>query len=246
MFDKAGITEEELGRYGKTIRPRVVSNTYRYDDCKVQIGTLNEGDPGSGVLAKITDAAAAAYAVDGSGVSVNWVPSTLAAGESYVDGGAGSIAQEFSLHILGPHTYDSQPADEIPVWDSVGMIQAYNQDRQEVQVQTAGTTIESYDNPLAAISMQTATSGEITDIAEDLELEQPPYDLTDDGDSIAPVALAPLRVQPYTDLGNNTSTVTIRNVFLPAGFALLDMGKNGLTGTFDVSVKAVLECRDWE
>ena len=126
------------------------------------------------------------------------------------------------------------------------MIQAYNQDRQEVQVQTAGTTIESYDNPLAAISMQTATSGEITEIAEDLELEQPPYDLTDDGDSTKPVALAPLRVQPYSSGQSNTSTVTIRNVFLPAGFALLDMGKNGLTGTFDVSVKAVLECRDWE
>ena len=126
------------------------------------------------------------------------------------------------------------------------MIHAYNQDRQEVQVQTAGTTITSYDNPLAALSTQTATSGEITDIAEDLELEAPPYDLDDQGDSVKPVAIANLRVQPFTSGQSNTSTVTLKNVFLPAGFACFDMGKAGLEGTFDVSVKAVLECRDWE
>lgn len=236
MFDKAGVTDEELGRYGKTIRPTVFSNAITVDNMSVQIGDVKPYDP-PGQLAAINDGAA---------TGGDWNPTTLAAGESYVDGNAGSIAQEFYLHILGDHKYTSQVAGEIPVWQSVGMIKAYNQDRQEVQVQTADTTIASFDNPLAALSTQTATSGEITDIAEDLELEAPPYDLTDDGDSTKPVALASLRVQPFTSGDTNNTTVTLKNVFLPAGFAIFDMGKAGLTGTFDVSVKAVLECRDWE
>lgn len=235
MFDKAGVTDDELGRYGKTIRPACFSSDIGTDEMSVQIGDPKPYD--QPILAQIADA-------DATGG--DWSRTTLAAGESYVDGNAGSIAQEFQLHILGDHQYTSQPVDEIPVWNSVGMIKAYNQDRQEVQVQTADTTIASYDNPLAALSTQTATSGEITDIAEDLELEAPPYDLSDDGDSVKPLAIAPLRVQPYTSGDINTATVTLKNVFLPAGFAIIDMGKGGLTGTFDVSVKAVLECRDWE
>lgn len=235
MFDKAGVTDEELGRYGKTIRPTVFSNEVTVDNMSVQVGVVKPYDQPN--LAHIKDGAAAGG---------DWNPTTLAAGESYVDGNAGSIAQEFYLHILGDHRYTSQVAGEIPVWQSVGMIKAYNQDRQEVQVQTADTTIVSFDNPLAALSTQTATSGEITDIAEDLELEAPPYDLADGGDSTKPLAIAPLRVQPYTSGQSNTTTVTLKNVFLPAGFAILDMGKAGLSGTFDVSIKAVLECRDWE
>lgn len=235
MFDKAGVTDDELGRYGKTIRPACFSSDIGTDEMSVQVGVPFPYDQPE--LAKIRSADA---------IGGDWSRTTLAAGESYVDGNAGSIAQEFSLHILGDHQYTSQPVDEIPVWNSVGMIKAYNQDRQEVQVQTFDTTIASYDNPLAALSTQTATSGEITDIAEDLELEAPPYDLVDDGDSVKPLAIAPLRVQPYTSGDINTATVTLKNVFLPAGFAIFDMGKAGLTGTFDVSVKAVLECRDWE
>ena len=235
MFDKAGVTSDELGRYGKTIRPALFSSDISVTNTALQIGSPKPYDQPD--LANIADQ-------DATGG--DWDLTTLAAGESYVDGGAGSIAQEFQLHILGPHKYTSQPVDEIPVWNSVGMIHAYNQDRQEVQVQTAGTTIESYDNPLAALSTQTATSGEITDIAEDLELEAPPYDLSDNGDSVKPVAVASLRVQPMTSGDLNTNAVTIKNVFLPAGFAAFDMGKGALSGTFDVSVKAVLECRDWE
>lgn len=235
MFNKAGVTDDELGRYGKTIRPSCFSSDISTDQLSVQTGDPKPYDQPN--LAQIKDRAA---------TGGDWDRTTLAAGESYVDGNAGSIAQEFHLHVLGPHQYSSQVTDEIPVWTSVGMINAYNQDRQEVQVQTADTTISSYDNPLAALSTQTATSGEITDIAEDLELELPPYDLTDDGDSTKPVAVTSLRVQPYTDASSNTASVTLKNVFLPAGFAIFDMGKGGLTGTFDVSVKAVLECRDWE
>lgn len=234
MFDKAGVELEELGRYGKTIRPACFSSAISTDQLNVQVGEPKPYDQPD--LAQIKDESA-----NGG----DWDRTTLAAGESYV-AGTGSIAQEFGLHILGSHVYTSQVTDEIPVWSSVGMIQAYNQDRQEVQVQTAETTIESYDNPLAALSTQTATSGEITDIAEDLELEAPPYDLTDNGDSIKPLAVTALRVQPYSSGDTNIASVTLKNVFLPAGFAIFDMGKAGLTGTFDVSVKAVLECRDWE
>lgn len=235
----AGVTDDELGRYGKTIRPNCLPANIAVNKLDVRAGDPRPYDGGGGepVLAQIRELNA---------VGGEFTATTLAAGESYVDGNAGSIAQEFNVHILGAHNYSSQPTDEIPVWTSVGMIHAYNQDRQEVQVQTAETTISSYDNPLAALSTQTATSGEITDIAEDLELELPPYDLDDDGDSVRPLAISPLRVVPYSNGEVNTATVTLKNVFLPAGFAMVDMGKAGLSGTFDVSVKAVLECRDWE
>lgn len=235
MFELAGVSDDELGRYGKTIRPNVQPSNISVQKLDVQVGNFFPYDQPNPAQIKTADA-------EGG----DWNATTLAAAESYVDANLGSIAQEFNLHILGGHVYSSQPTDEIPVWSSVGMIHAYNQDRQEVQVQTADTTIASYDNPLAALSTQTATSGEITDIAEDLELEAPPYDLDDDGDSTRPLAIAPLRVQPYSSGEANTATVTLKNVFLPAGFAMIDMGKAGLTGIFDVSVKAVLECRDWE
>ena len=94
----------------------------------------------------------------------------------------GTEVDKWKVHVLGNNQASNQ--DDVKVWDSVGMVMAYNQDRMEqIPDATADSAIVTPNNPLAALRSQSVMSGEVTDIAEDQELEAPPYDIADSGDS---------------------------------------------------------------
>jgi len=235
MFKEQGVTKSEIGRYSHTIRPILFDNTISTDKLEVQIGKPTPGD-GGGTLAQIVS-------LDSTGGE--WDITKFVSAVQYSQAADKPMANPWTVHLLGKHEeLPGGPTDAGPRYASVGMIHAYNQDRQQVQVQVEGTAIKALDNPLAALITQDVTSGELSEIVSEQETQAPPYDLVRDGDSVKPVALGEFRSTSYFDTGL-PSSVTLKNVFLPAGFAAIDMGKAGLSGTFDVCVKALVECREW-
>lgn len=234
MFKEQGVTKSEIGRYSHTIRPNLFDSSISTDDLDIQIGDPKPVD--LPVLAKIDS---------NDATGGDWDRTTFVSASQYTLAADAAIADTWTVHLLGKHQESAGgPVDASPRYVSVGMIHAYNQDRQQVQVQLEGTAIKALDNPLAALITQDVTSGELSEIVSEQETQLPPYDLVRDGDSVKPVALGEFRSTSYFDTGL-PSSVTLKNVFLPAGFAAIDMGKGGLTGTFDVCVKALVECREW-
>lgn len=197
MFDNIGAEGEELGRYGKTIRPLLdKSHSGKVTD------TMNPFT---------TDSSGTAYVFEGG----EWSYTQLAVTPTYQEGAQIVAEQEwadaFSLHICEENLVAGNTATASGYYKSVGMIHSYNIDRQEVQVQTVDTVIDGPSNPLAQlISSGNQAAGEVLDILEEQELEAPPYDLDDDGDSIYCVT-DNIAVTPTT--GGTVSFMS----FVPAG-----------------------------
>ena len=117
------------------------------------------------------------------------------------------------------------------------MIHSYNIDRMEVITPTAEETVEGPANPLAAlIASGNQAAGEILDITNEQELEAPPYDLTDGGDSVEPIVRAIVKVP--TTLG-----ISRTSMFVPAG--LFELQVNG-TGNYNLYIDVVgqVMCKD--
>ena len=94
------------------------------------------------------------------------------------------MTDSWTVTVLGSNLAQTTEADGTKTWTSVGMVHAYNQDRmEEIPDATADSSLVSPNNPLAALRSQSVISGEVTEIAEDQELEAPPYDIADSGDS---------------------------------------------------------------
>ena len=94
---------------------------------------------------------------------------------------------------------------------SVGMIHSYNLDRMEVVTPTIDDAISGPSNPLAMLRQTgNQAGGEVIDIAQEQETEEPPYDQADNGDSIQTI---------YAGFGGSTSEFpTVRfQCFAPAG-----------------------------
>jgi len=240
MFRKAGVSKREMGKYGRTIRPFLEKNmvTVTYPDPALpQVPTVTEND----VL----------IPVGCSDSKREWTYTTLANevafSEGTIPGPASATALEgmsdtWPLTILGVNT-ESAHAGENILWSTVAMIHSYNLDRMEVVTPTDEEVISGPQNPLAALISASAASGEVIDIAEDQELEKPPYDVRDDGDSVQPV---------IADYGNtNTATlqvIRLRNIFVPAGILTISQGTSGnlvQTVVALVTVKAIVNCKDW-
>jgi hypothetical protein len=121
---------------------------------------------------------------------------------------------------------------------TVGMIHSYNLDRQDVVTPTtAGETIQGPENPLAAlIASGNQAAGEILDITEQQELERPPYDEADGGDSVEGIRAQIAKVPSI--LG-----VVRTNMFVPAG--IFELNVSG-SGNFDMYIDVIGEvlCKD--
>ena len=240
MFRKAGVTKREMGKYGRTIRPFLdpeqVSVTYP-DPLLPQVPTVTEED--TLVPLGCTDA------------QREWTYTTLANEVQFSEGtipGAAAgghlegVSDTWPLTICGENA-DSAHAGTNQLWSTVGMIHSYNLDRMEVVTPTAEEVIAGPANPLAALISTSAASGEVIDIAEDQELEAPPYDIRDKGDSIGRI---------IADYGNtNTATLQVirmRNIFVPAGILTISQGTSGNLVQDVViltTVKAIVDCKDW-
>ena len=227
MFRQAGITKKEMGTYGRTLRP-YFSQDHQFD-----------GDQPLKLMN--VDTLAAVSATGGE-----WTYSTLGSvptfGDENVDDIDIPIVDKWHLTVLGGNLIEATSSDGVKTWTSVGMVQAYNSDRMEmVPDATADTSLLSPNNPLAALRSQSVSSGEIVDIAADQELEAPPYDVADAGDSIR-------AMYDYMPIGGTTSGATsaIRTwglYFFPAGLISLTNNENN-SNLLEIEVLGKELCKD--
>ncbi len=222
MFENAGVTEDELGRYGKTIRP--------YLD-------LGMTAPTATIIQPITaNSQTGDWDLDGG----EWTYSQLAVTPTYEEGPTPSTevpwADAFSLHICEENSVIDDDATQSGLYKSVGMIHSYNIDRMEVVTPTADSVITGPTNPLAQlISSGNQAVGEVIDITENQELEAPPYDLDDNGDSIQ---VAPLAISA----SSSEFPVAKLMAFIPAGLARISIGTG--SGFLHVKVLDKILCKD--
>ncbi len=198
MFENAGVTGDEIGKYAHTMRPYLDKGHSTGTEANCQ--TVNS----DGAIVEL----------DGG----EWTYSRLAVTPTYTDVVPVDPTEEywadgFNLHICEENEVQGSTVNESGYYKSVGMIHSYNLDRQDVTTARVGDgeTITGPSNPLAQlISSGNQAVGEVIDITEDQELEFPPYDLDDDGDTIQTVSAG---------VGASTSEFpTIRfQCFAPAG-----------------------------
>ena len=197
MFEHSGITDDEKGRYGKTMRPYLDASHVNATDLVPftlkSDNTAIEYDKGDWTYSEL--ATVPLYDAE----TVKMEDSTL------------SVADAWPIHICETFVADQVEGETSGTYKSVGMIHAYNLDRQDVVTPAADNVVEGPQNPLAAlIASGNQATGAILTIAEDQELEKPPYDTNDDGDSCATA------LQAYK-LSRTTGGVVSMDMFLPAG-----------------------------
>lgn len=228
MFRQAGITKKEMGTYGRTLRPYFSQDHQTSGDEALRLSNVQT--------------LAAVNATGGE-----WTYSTLGSAPTFedatdVDSIDIPMVDKWVLTVLDGNKIIKTSSAGIKTWQSVGMVQAYNSDRMEmVPDATTDTSLLSPNNPLAALRTQNVVSGEIVDIAVDQELEAPPYDVADAGDSIR--AVFDLMPVGGTTAG---STAAIRSwglYFFPAGLVSL---QNSVTGSnnFEIEVLGKELCKD--
>jgi len=223
MFEHSGITEDEKGRYGKTMRPYL------------DVGHLS----GTELQPFSIDSANNAVIFDGG----EWTYSQFATVPLYEAGGVDmkdstlAVADSWPVHICEDNVDDDTEDKTSGTYSSVGMIHSYNLDRQDVVTPAADNVVEGPANPLAAlIASGNQATGEILNIAEDQELELPPYDQKDDGESIATV------VQGY-GLNKTTGGSFSINCFAPAGI-LRVLSSAAADVAIEVTVLGEVLCKD--
>ena len=225
MFRDAGVTKREMGKYGRTLRPYFSIDHQSSGDQAPRLF-----DPGSLGLA--------------NAVGGDWTYSTLASSPPLTD--TENIedtdippVDEWVLTILDSHGVQATSSEGVKVWDSVAMVQAYNQDRmEEIPDATGDSAIVPANNPLASLRTQTLTTGEILEIATDQQLEAPPYDISDTGDSTE----ACFDYMPVSKSG----TAQLRNwglYFFPAGVCAL-LSNVASTNALDIEVIGKELCKD--
>ncbi len=227
MFRNAGVTKSEMGKYGQTIRPFLDQGMVDYTDKAhpVEDNTL--------VPLGCTDAARV-WTYSDVATSPGWtIEETGTGGLSLVDA--------FKLTICDEnYTESTATAGVTTKFSTAGMIHSYNIDRMEVVTPTGSEVIQGPNNPLAALRTQAVTSGEVTEIAEDQELEATPYDISDAGDSVDKIII------DY--LNTNTATLQVArvyNVFVPAGILSFSQGSDGtITPAILIDVKGSVLCKD--
>ena len=226
MFENAGIEGDEYGRYGKTIRPYL--DVGHSSGTEAQCETVNSQ---TGLVK-----------YDGG----EWTYTSLATTPIYGDGPRPNVttqpwANPFSLHICENNVATIPGGDtESDFYAQVGMIHSYNLDRMEVVTPDAADTVSGPSNPLAQLRLTgNQAGGAVLDIAEDQELEAPPYDQADNGDSIETISCG---------LGGSTSEFpTIRfQAFLPAGLMRVSApsATAALPIAMEVTVLRKVLCKD--
>jgi hypothetical protein len=210
MFDNAGVSKSELGRYGHTIRP-YLSDCHRKAELAYdpeQASTLVIGQPTVVQCSSLLPMKKGEWTYSNLATTPLYTEAAGAMGSSTLD-----VADSFELTICDTNQVPTTETGTSGQYDSVGMIHSYNLDRMEVVTPdtTPGITIEGPQNPLAAlIASGNQAAGEILEITQDQELEKPPYDTSDNGDSTKAIIAQTAKVP--TTLG-----VTRGSMFVPAG-----------------------------
>jgi hypothetical protein len=231
MFENAGVEGDEMGRYGKTIRPLLDGNhqfagtadntlvPYTRDSDKTTLRKYNVGE--------WTYTQLSTTPIFKPGLSPT---ESSTRGDDWADNFNLQICEENEFEVAG----DTKSSG---MYSRVGMIHSYNLDRMEVVTPTSDETLETPSNPLAALrSHGNQATGAVLDIAVDQELEEPPYDIADDGASI----YAPTQefIQFPTTAGTKSATVVA-----PAGLIRL-FTPTDVACTMVVEVLGKVLCKD--
>ena len=228
MFANAGITDQEKGTYGHTIRP-FLDNLHRTEEgTSGDIGTLYGYDEGTG------------RALTGG----EWTYSQLASVPLYEAVGGPTmgnstlkVSDEWPVMICGDNVAGTAETSTSGLYDSVGMIHSYNLDRMEMFSPDSKATVDGPANPLAAlIASGNQAAGDILDIATDQERELPPYDRNDDGDSVFAISQSSTRTP--TTLG-----VVRGSCFVPAGLLGVHQSAAG-DYLMNIQVVGIVLCKD--
>ena len=234
MFANAGVSKDERGRYGHTIRPFL---NHAHYDAFMKITSnkilaphsdLGVYDQGEWTHSKFASVPLYETPEDPADTPVIMGDSSL------------YVTDEWNVTILDQNQITSGQDEDFTsgTYDTVGMIHSYNLDRQDVITPTtAGETIQGPENPLAAlIASGNQAAGDILDITTEQELEAPPYDTLDGGDSVEGIRAQVAKVP--TTLG-----IVRTNVFVPAG--ILELNVAG-AGDFDMYIDVIGEvlCKD--
>jgi hypothetical protein len=223
MFEHSGITEDEKGRYGKTIRPYLDVEHITATEL-IPVGYNSAGGANTWGVGEWTFSQFAT------------VPLYEAAGVAMADSLL-KVADKWPVHICEDNVEEVAEDKTSGTYSSVGMIHSYNLDRQDVVTPGADNVVEGPSNPLAAlIASGNQATGEILNIAEDQELELPPYDQADDGDSTDTV------IQGWNMTKSTGGTVSF-NCFLPAGIIRI-RGNQAASLGIEVTVLGDMLCKD--
>lgn len=249
MFRDAGISKKDMGRYGKTIRPY-------FSPChktEVIAETDNVPFPQYGAITGNDGVCTPLVPVDVRTSMFEWTYSDIVVTPDMVDGGSvdlseSSVVDVFDLSILGDHQVTPATATEVEKWTNVGMIKSYLEDREgALLVSGAAANLESTitpGNPLALLRSLSTSAGEITEVAEDQQLEQPPYQ-TGQPDNGFMAYQADFSGCGSTGPSSNTAfnpTITLYNVRIPYGIlAIRDETADPLTCLVDIKVKRIEE-----
>jgi len=230
MFRDAGITASEQGKYGRTIRPHLTTAQVSdgvYKD-PVFLTPANDSPSSTGSATEYTGG--------------EWSYTTLASSPSWdntplEDHDALPLADTYTVAICGPNR-EQADAGGIKSWSTIGLINSYNLDRMEqIPDATADSAISGTNNPFAMLQSQSVVSGEVAEIAEDQQLEAPPYDIADDGDSCE-------LLYNTMVITNNTESVRTLQLFVPAGIFAVLATSALTTGTLTVDVVGKVLCKD--
>ena len=227
MFRNAGVTKSEMGKYGQTVRPFLEQGMVDYASLSapVEDNTL--------VPVGCTD------------IAREWTYSDVVTSPGWqtTETGSGglSLVDAFKLTICDDNKTEATASGGTTLkFSTAGMIHSYNIDRMEVVTPLALSTVIGENNPLAALRSQTITAGEVTEVAEDQELEKPPYDLSDSGDSTNSIIVDVLNTNIAT-----LQVARVYNLFVPAGIlSIFHSGDATITPSILVDVKGSVLCKD--
>lgn len=260
MFEKAGVTKSEMGKYAHTLRPNLLPDSRWVGSLNANFeqtypGAMYDTEGGWQADGSVVGFTIQNQIVDSGGNDVinqmtqeleftRLVSSMNVIGVTGVVG-TEKLYDEWDLHIILGHDV-SETNDGSPVWDSVGMLQAYMEDRQAEIPDTTANAGQVAFNPLAALKSQTTTSGEIVEIADEQSLEEPPYDIRKDtrGSGVQLVQKGFMNIFQLSSQAGSASKAerTLSNVFLPSGW--LTFQADNLQLDMEIRVKGIFECRD--
>ncbi len=249
MFRDAGISKKDMGRYGKTIRPY-------FSPCHktAVLGTPAEVPlPAYGAVTDGDGVCTPLVPVQVRNQDFEWTYSDIVVTPEMDDGGTvdlseSSVVDVFDLSILGDHQITAATATEVEKWTNVGMIKSYLEDREgALMVSAASANLDSKitpGNPLALLRSLSTSAGEITEVAEEQQEEQPPYQTGQPSNGFMAYQ-ADFSGSASTGPAGNTSfnpTVTLYNVRIPYGIlAIRDETTDPLTCLVDIKVKRIEE-----
>ena len=232
MFEQAGVTESERGKYGQTMRP-YFSAEHRQD-----------GEQ-SLLIMDIPNALDASIRTATGG---EWTYTQLASqptlkGDQLAKDLDLALVDKWDIHVLGPSVTEDTTGG-IDTWLSVGMVSSYNRDRMS-QIPDAdntafpASTIIADNNPLASLRTQSLNTGEVLDLAKDQEEEKPPYDILNGGDSVDAV----VQHMAYMSASGEAATRRLGTMFVPAGLLMVSSTATSSNG-LNLKVIGKVLCKD--